>query len=98
MKRDVLAMGLVGVLLAGTLVTVGLCYLYLKTAQEVRYMQTGLNDVTRRRQAVQALAIDLNEYAKRNRAIIPLLEELNLRPRLATNVVGSTNAARGGQP
>jgi hypothetical protein len=70
--------------------------MYLKTAQEVRTMQTGITEVNRRRQAVQALAIDLNEYAKRNRAIIPLLEQLNLRPRLATNVVAATNSPAGG--
>src|SRR4051812_14313705 len=96
MKRDVLAIGLTGALIVATLATAGMCYLYLKTAQEVRHMQGSLNEVNRRRQAVQGLAIELNEYAKKNRAIIPLLEQLNLRVRVSTNVVAATNTPPGG--
>jgi hypothetical protein len=95
MKRDVLAIGLVSVLIAATLATVGMCYMYLKTAQGVRHMQAGpLHKVNQRRQIIQAMAMDLNEYAKRNPAIIPLLQELQLRPRASTNAAAKT----GGQP
>jgi hypothetical protein len=97
MKRDVLAIGLVSVLIAATLATVGMCYMYLKTAQRVREMQTGLNQVNHRRQVIQSMAMDLNEYARRNPTIIPLLQELNLRPRSSTNAAPAP-AKREGQP
>jgi hypothetical protein len=91
MKRDVLAMGLVGVLLVATLATAGICYWYLLTARNVRAMQGALSTANRNQQVMQALAIEVNEYAKRNRAIIPLLEDLNLRQRVPmTNAPAAT--------
>lgn len=91
MKRDVLAIGLVGVVMLSTLATVGMCYWYLKTARDVRYQQNAMKDlnrgIARNRQALQSLALDLNSYARRNPAIVPLLEQMNLRMDLPTNSV-----------
>jgi hypothetical protein len=93
MKRDFLAMGLITVLIATTIATVGMCYWYLKSARNVREMQMGVNHVNRNRQALQALAVDLNNYARRNPLIYPTLEQLNLRMGPS-----STNTSTGGQP
>jgi hypothetical protein len=96
MKKDVLAIGLVGVVMISTLATVGMCYWYLKTSRDVRYQQSAMTDINRgmarNRQALQSLALDLNNYARRNPAIIPLLEQMNLRMDLPTNSVA------GGRP
>ena len=78
-------MGLIAVLIMSTLATVGLCYWYLKTSRNVREMQIGLNQVNRNQKALQSLAIDLNAYARQNRAIYPLLEQMNLRFAVSTN-------------
>jgi hypothetical protein len=64
MKRDVLAIGLVSVVMLSTLATVGMCYWYLKMARDVRQQQTAMKDINRsigrNRQALQSLALDLN--------------------------------------
>jgi hypothetical protein len=95
MKKDVLGMALVSVLFLSTVATGAMCYAYLRKSGAVREMQKGMGQLNaqanRNRQAVQALAIDMNEYGKKNPAILPLLDRLNLRFRSATN------APAGGQ-
>jgi hypothetical protein len=85
MKRDILAIGLITVLIASTLATAGLCYRLLKMSRTMPQMQGSVNHINRNRQALQSLAVELNEYARSNPSINPLLQQMNLRIRTATN-------------
>jgi hypothetical protein len=93
MKKDYLGMALVGVLFLATLTTGVMCYVYLKESRAVRAAQVQIAQINRNKQVLQSLAMDLNQYAGRNPSIIPLLEQVNLRGRVATNAP----AAPGGK-
>lgn len=91
MKRDPLAVILITVLFVSTLATAGMCYWYLYSARTHRALASSVNFMNQNRQLIQPLAVDLNTYARQNPAIVPLLEQMNLRIRTLTN---PTNAAR----
>jgi hypothetical protein len=79
MKSDPLTGTLVGVLAVSVLLSGYYFYSYVKNTREIRQSQIMLMNINARRQAMNALVMDVMEYSKTHPAIDPLLEVSNLK-------------------
>ena len=83
MKSDPLISTLVGVLGLSALLSLGLCFLFIKDTRELRAVQPQLNGMNIRRAAINALVVDAVEYSKHNSDIDPLLIAVGAKPAAA---------------
>ena len=83
MKIHYLAAGLAGLLFLGSLCTCGLCLWYVWSYRQNMVVQTEVLRLSSTAAAVRSLLADSVEYSRRNSAILPLLKEWNLTPRIA---------------
>ena len=81
MKSDPLTGTLVGVLAVSVLFSGYYFYSYVSKTREIRQSQVMLMNINARRQAMNALVLDVMEYSKTHPAIDPLLEATNLKPK-----------------
>jgi 6-phosphofructokinase len=81
MKSDPLTGTLVGVLAVSVLLSGYYFYSYVAKTREIRQSQMMLMNINARRQAMNALVMDVLEYSKKNPAIDPLLEASGLKPK-----------------
>ena len=81
MKSDPLTGTLVGVLAVSVLLSGWFFYSYAKNTRDIRQSQVVLMNINARRQAMNALVMDVLEYSKTHPAIDPLLEATNLKPK-----------------
>ena len=81
MKSDPLTGTLVGVLAVSVLMSGYFFYSYVKQTREIRQSQIVLMNINARRQAMNALVMDVMEYSKTHPAIDPILEAANLKPK-----------------
>ena len=81
MKSDPLTGTLVGVLAVSVLLSGYFFYTYVRNNREIRQSQAMLMNINARRQAMNALVMDVMEYSKTHPAIDPLLEATNLKPK-----------------
>ena len=81
MKSDPLTGTLVGVLAVSVLLSGYYFYSYVNKTREIRQSQIMLMNINARRQAMNALVMDVMEYSKTHPAIDSLLEASNLKPK-----------------
>ena len=79
MKNDPLTGTLVGVLAVSVLASLFFFYSYVSKTRDLRQSQMQMQYITLRRQAINALVIDVMEYEKTHPTIDPLLEQTGLK-------------------
>lgn len=79
MKDSPLTAVLIGLLALMTLCSAGLSYLYIRSAAELRNLNTQVGFVNNNHALVNAVATDAVEYGKKNPAINPLLEAIGIK-------------------
>ncbi len=84
MKSDPLTGTLIGVLAVSVLLSGYFFTSYIMRSREIRNSQAMLMGINARRQAMNALVLDVMEYSKTHPAIDPLLEATNLKPKTGT--------------
>lgn len=94
MKSDPLTGTLVGVLTVSVLLSGYYFYSFVKNTREIRQSQGMLMNINARRQAMNALVIDVMEYSKTHPAIDPLLEATNLKPKPGAPAPATAPAAK----
>ena len=94
MKNDPLTGTLVGVLAVSVLLSGYYFYSYVKNTREIRQSQIVLMNINARRQAMNALVMDVMEYSKTHPAIDPLLEASNLKPKSGAAAPATTPAVK----
>jgi hypothetical protein len=84
MKSDPLTGTLMGVLAVSVLASIFFFYSYVSKTRVMRQSQIQLMNINARRQAINALLIDVMEYRKTHPAIDPLLQDANILPKTGT--------------
>jgi len=92
MKNSPLATVLLALLACAALGSLILCYTYIRTNRELRFLKSSVGQVQMKQRGIQMLTYDLMEYSKRNPQIDPLLEKYKLKP---TNTVTNGSAKTG---
>jgi hypothetical protein len=86
MKNGPLTSILLVLLALSALLSLGMCFFYVKASREVRAMQGQVAMATRNRALVNELGNDAMAYSKHNPAIIPIIESI-IGPQPKTNQV-----------
>ena len=92
MKSSPLATVLLALLACAALGSLILCWMYIRTNRELRFLKTNVGMVQIKQRGMQALTYDLVEYSKRNPQIDPLLEKYEVKPK-STNSNSTPNAS-----
>lgn len=92
MKNSPLATVLLALLACAALGSLILCWMYIRTNRELRYLKANVGMVQVKQRGMQALTYELIEYSHRNSQIDPLLEKYEVKPR-GTNSTASTNGS-----
>lgn len=79
MKNSPLTTILLILAVIAALSSVGLCYLYLSNARDLRVAQAKVAQVNQNRMIMQALLGEAVEYSKRNPALEPILESAGVK-------------------
>jgi hypothetical protein len=94
MKSSPLGTVLLALLACAAFGSLILCWMYIRTNRELRFLKTNVGMVQIKQRGMQALTYDLVEYSKRNPQIDPLLEKYEIKPR-GTN--SSSTPSGGGK-
>jgi hypothetical protein len=78
MKTNGLTVFLVGLLLAGSVATASLAYVYVRSMQNVGKLQVQVAVINRDRSLIQSLASEAVDYSKRNPSIEPILQSVGI--------------------
>ncbi|MBI3879509.1 MAG: hypothetical protein HY301_05530 [Verrucomicrobia bacterium] len=80
MNKNLVTYALLVVLAVNALAAAALVLVFRHSINRARVLQAQLDDLTRRRNAVLAVARDAVEYSKTNPAIDPILQQVGLKP------------------
>jgi hypothetical protein len=80
MERDRLSSLLSIAVVGSALLTSGMCYWYLQLTRQLGNVQFQVGLINRNRALLQSFAAEATEYGRRNPAIIPILQNIGVRP------------------
>src|SRR5437899_8469417 len=79
MKNSPLATVLLALLACAAFGSLILCWMYIRTNRELRYLKANFGMMQFRQNGMRSLTYDLVEYSKRNSQIDPLLEKYKVK-------------------
>jgi|SRR5580765_2863270 len=94
MKNSPLATVLLALLACAALGSLILCWMYIRTNRELRFLKANVGMLQVKQRGMQALTYDLVEYSRRNSQIDPLLEKYEIKPK-STNSPATTTPNGG---
>jgi hypothetical protein len=98
MKNSPLATVLLALLACAALGSLILCWMYIRTNRELRFLKANVGMVQVKQRGMQQLTYDLVEYSHRNPQIDPLLEKYQIKPKGTNSAAGTNgNAKTGGK-